>query len=125
MTSTPLEPAARRIDRDGAIRIVSIVASALLVVAIASEVVEIATNLDRLAFPLDGDRVLYMDAARSWLNGTGFYHPYQLAGPYEVRSGDILYPPPMLLVFAPLAAIPEPSPPSSITRSRSASRSRP
>jgi hypothetical protein len=71
-------------------------------------VVEILTNLDRLAFPLDGDRVLYMDAARSWLNGTGFYHDYQLAGPYEVRSGDILYPPPMLLVFAPLAAIPDP-----------------
>jgi len=108
MTTTPIEPAARAIDRDRVVRIVAIVLSAFLVFAIAYEVVEILTNLDRLAFPLDGDRVLYMNAAQSWLDGTGFYHPYQVAGPYEVRSGDILYPPPMLLVFAPLAVIPDP-----------------
>jgi hypothetical protein len=94
--------------RDRWIRLAALVASAVLVVGIALEVVEIVTNLDRLAFPIDGDRVLYMNAARSWLDGNGFYHAYQLAGPYEVRSGDILYPPPMLLVFAPLAAMPEP-----------------
>ena len=125
MTTAPLDPAAAPpgqaqptqttpagraagIDRERLVRIVALVLSGLLVVAIAGEVVEILTNLDRLAFPIDGDRVLYMDATRSWLNGTGFYHDYQLAGPYDVRSGDILYPPPMLLVFAPLAVIPEP-----------------
>jgi len=125
MTTAPLDPTAAPsgqgeptetmpavraagIDRDRLVRIVALVLSGFLVLAIAAEVVEILTNLDRLAFPIDGDRVLYMDATRSWLNGTGFYHDYQLAGPYDVRSGDILYPPPMLLVFAPLAVIPEP-----------------
>jgi hypothetical protein len=97
-----------RLDRDRVVTIVALVASAVLVVAIALEVVEIATNLNRLAFPLDGDRVLYMNAARDWLAGRGFYEAYQLAGPYDIRSGDILYPPPMLLVFAPLAILPDP-----------------
>jgi hypothetical protein len=89
------------------IRLVAIVAAVGLGVAIVGEIIEIATNVGRLAFPLDGDRVLYATAARSWLGGQGFYHPYQLAGPYDIRSGDILYPPPMLLVFAPLAALPD------------------
>ena len=90
------------------ITIVAVIVSVALLVAIVGEVIEIASNLNRLAFPLDGDRVLYMNAARDWLGGRGFYESYQLAGPYEIRSGDILYPPPMLLVFAPLAIIPDP-----------------
>jgi len=54
------------------------------------------------------DFELYRDATSRWLSGGSFYEPYQLAGPYEIRSGDILYPPPMLLVFAPLAVLPAP-----------------
>jgi hypothetical protein len=96
------------VDRERIVRLVALVASAALIVAILAEVVEIATNLNRLAFPLDGDRVLYANAARDWLAGRGFYESYQLAGPYDIRSGDILYPPPMLLVFAPLAVLPDP-----------------
>jgi hypothetical protein len=96
------------VDRDRIVRVVALVASAALVVAIVGELVEIATNLNRLAFPLDGDRVLYVNAARDWLAGRGFYESYQLAGPYDIRSGDILYPPPMRLVFAPLAIVPDP-----------------
>ena len=95
------------LERDRVVTIVAVVASLALLVAIAGEIVEIATNLNRLAFPLDGDRVLYANAARDWLAGRGFYESYQLAGPYVIRSGDILYPPPMLLVFAPLASLPE------------------
>ena len=98
----------RPVDRDRLVAVVAVSMSALLVVAIALEIVEILTNLDRLAFPIDGDRVLYANAARDWLAGRGFYESYQLAGPYEIRSGDILYPPPMLLVFAPLAVLPDP-----------------
>ena len=98
----------RPVDRERVVTIAAAVASVILLGAILAEIVEIATNLDRLAFPLDGDRVLYAAAARSWLDGHGFYHAYQLAGPYDIVSGDILYPPPMLLVFAPLAALPDP-----------------
>ncbi|HEV7811215.1 MAG TPA: hypothetical protein VGO64_11480 [Candidatus Limnocylindrales bacterium] len=98
----------RALDANVVVRVVAILLSIGLLVFVASEVLEIVSNLDRLAFPIDGDRVLYAEAARSWVAGTGFYHPYQLAGPYEVASGDILYPPPMLLVFAPLAVLPAP-----------------
>ena len=95
------------VDRSRLVTAVAVLASAALVVAILGEVLEIATNLNRLAFPLDGDRILYANAARDWLAGRGFYESYQLAGPYDIRSGDILYPPPMLLVFAPLAILPD------------------
>jgi hypothetical protein len=99
---------ARAVDPNVIARVVATALSVGILVFIASEVVEIVTNLGRLAFPIDGDRILYANAARSWVAGTGFYHPYQLAGPYDVMSGDILYPPPMLLVFAPLALLPAP-----------------
>ena len=49
---------------------------------------------------------LYMAATRSWLSGLGFYHPYQLSGPYEITPGDILYPPVALLLFVPFTVLP-------------------
>ena len=52
------------------------------------------------------DYNLYMDATRSWLAGHGFYHLYQLAGPYEITPGDILYPPVALWLFAPFTVLP-------------------
>lgn len=101
-----LAPHRRRVDPALLASMVALVASVVLAVLIVGEIIEIATHQDQLAFALDGDRVLYANAALSWLHGTGFYHPYQVAGPYEVASGDILYPPPMLLVFTPLALLP-------------------
>ena len=44
----------------------------------------------------------YLDRTRSWLAGDGYYLPRQLAGPYVVQTGDALYPPPSVLLFAPL-----------------------
>lgn len=52
------------------------------------------------------DFVLYRDAAARWLSGGPFYEPYQLAGPYEVTAGDILYPPVALLLFVPFIYVP-------------------
>jgi hypothetical protein len=52
------------------------------------------------------DFVLYRDAAQRWLSGGPFYQPYQLAGPYVVSPGDILYPPPTLILFAPFTVLP-------------------
>ncbi len=49
------------------------------------------------------DHATYMAAVHRWLDGGSFYHPYQLAGPYEIRMTEILYPPtilPLLVVFA-------------------------
>src|SRR5450759_88660 len=47
------------------------------------------------------DYRLYMDAARRWLDGGGFYLPFQVAGPYPVLLGDVMYPPNALFLFVP------------------------
>lgn len=52
------------------------------------------------------DFQLYMDATRSWLAGGPFYHAYQLAGPYPIQNGDILYQPNALFLFVPFAVVP-------------------
>jgi hypothetical protein len=46
---------------------------------------------------------LYRDVTTRWLNGGSFFEPYQVAGPYEIRAGDVLYPPVALLLFVPFA----------------------
>ena len=53
--------------------------------------------------PLGVDFQLYRQATVRWLGGGPFYEPYQLAGPHEIRAGDILYPPVALWLFAPFA----------------------
>ncbi len=57
--------------------------------------------------PFGKDVALYREAAARWLAGGPFYEPRQLAGPYEVAHGDILYPPVALLLFAPAAVLPD------------------
>jgi hypothetical protein len=52
------------------------------------------------------DYRLYMDATRSWLAGTGFYLPEQLAGRYEIVHGVVLYPPTTLLFLLPFTGLP-------------------
>lgn len=52
------------------------------------------------------DYTMYMDATRRWLEGGSYFHPYQLAGPYPVQMGDVLYPPNVLLLFIPFAILP-------------------
>jgi hypothetical protein len=56
--------------------------------------------------PLGVDATLYRDATLRWLGGGSFYESYQLAGPYEIRAGDILYPPIGLVLFVPFAVVP-------------------
>jgi hypothetical protein len=52
------------------------------------------------------DYTLYMDATRRWLSGGEFYPAAQLAGPYVLAWGAILYPPQMLALFVPFTALP-------------------
>jgi hypothetical protein len=51
--------------------------------------------------PLGVDFGLYRDVTTRWLHGGPFFEPYQLAGPYEIRAGDVLYPPVALWLFVP------------------------
>ena len=61
---------------------------------------------DPLEQPLGVDFQLYRDVAARWLAGGPYFEPYQLAGPYEIRAGDVLYPPVGLILFVPFAVLP-------------------
>ena len=52
------------------------------------------------------DYTLYMEATRRWLAGGPFYEPYQLAGPYAIQMGDVLYPPNSLYLLVPFTVLP-------------------
>jgi hypothetical protein len=58
--------------------------------------------------PFGVDFTLYRDVAARWLAGGPYFEPYQLAGPYEIQAGDVLYPPVALWLFVPFAWLPEP-----------------
>jgi len=61
---------------------------------------------DPLEQPLGVDFVLYRDVAARWLAGGPFFEPRQLAGPYEIVAGDVLYPPVGLWLFVPFVVLP-------------------
>jgi hypothetical protein len=52
------------------------------------------------------DYEIYMDATRRWLAGGPFYLPLQVAGPYPVLLGVVLYPPNALILFVPFTFLP-------------------
>jgi hypothetical protein len=54
--------------------------------------------------PFGVDFHLYRDVTNRWLAGGPFFEPYQVAGPYDIRAGDVLYPPVALWLFVPFAA---------------------
>lgn len=77
------------------------------VVVFAQELVTMAGNRSLMAVP-GLDYSSYMDATRRWLAGGSFYESWQLAGPYAIAVGDILYPPQMLALFVPFTVLPWP-----------------
>ena len=83
----------------------------LAIVAIGILLLPIADLLNAAAKPnfngygaIDFD--LYLNATRRWLAGGPFFEPYQLAGPYPIRMGDVLYPPNILLLMIPFTVLP-------------------
>ncbi len=52
------------------------------------------------------DRDIYASAAQSWLQSGQWYHPRQLAGPYDIVYGDVLYPPLLLYLLLPFQLLP-------------------
>lgn len=52
------------------------------------------------------DFSLYHDATVRWLGGGSFYGEYQLQGPYPITHGDVLYPPPVLVLLVPFVFLP-------------------
>ncbi len=52
------------------------------------------------------DADIYLDAAESWLADGTWYLPRQLAGPYGIEHGDVLYPPVTALPAGPVRILP-------------------
>jgi len=82
------------------------VALALSAVVFALPVLFVLAIPDPLEQPFGVDVALYREAAARWFAGGPFYEPHQLAGPYEVAHGDILYPPVGLWLFVPVTLLP-------------------
>ncbi len=84
-------------------------AALLLSIAVfAVPLVFVLVTPNALEQPVGVDYLLYRDAAARWLAGGPFFEPYQLAGPYPISAGDILYPPVGLWLFVPFAVLPAP-----------------
>ena len=82
------------------------VALAVSVAVFALPVVFALVTPHALEQPVGVDFQLYRDTATRWLAGGPFFEPYQLAGPYQISAGDILYPPVGLWLFVPFAVLP-------------------
>lgn len=52
------------------------------------------------------DLQIYRDATERLFAGDGWYLPRQLSGPYEIQSGDVLYPPVAAWFFLPWLVLP-------------------
>jgi hypothetical protein len=90
---------------DGLSRRVALALSALVFVLPVAFVLAIPDPLEQ---PLGVDFELYRTVAARWLAGGPYMEPYQLAGPYEITAGDVLYPPVALVLFVPFAVMAAP-----------------
>lgn len=87
-------------------RPVALVVIGLAFVGMAAQLVSLGQGWAVAQTELANDYRIYTDAARSWLAGDGFYHPYQLEGPYLALPPAVLYPPPALILFVPFVFLP-------------------
>jgi hypothetical protein len=84
------------------------IAATLAVAVFAIPIVFVLLVPHPLEQPFGVDFHLYRDATTRWFLGGPFYEPYQLAGPYPISAGDILYPPVALWLFLPFTIPGEP-----------------
>jgi hypothetical protein len=80
-------------------------AAATLVIA-ALRAVHFVSTIPDLSASIGVDYQIYMSAARRWLTGEGFFFPFQLAGPYVIAGGEVLYPPVVLWLLVPFSFLP-------------------
>ena len=75
------------------------VALALSAIVFAMPVLFVLAIPHPLEQPFGVDFTLYRDVTIRWLGGGPYFEPYQLAGPYPISAGDVLYPPVALWLF--------------------------
>jgi hypothetical protein len=56
--------------------------------------------------PFGRDLTLYQAQLRGWLAGAPMYPAYELAGPFQIVEGSILYPPVAIVAFLPTLLMP-------------------
>lgn len=81
-------------------------AVALALAFVLLDLLDLAANSATLGSQVGVDYRLYIDTATRWLHGGPYFHSYQVAGPYEISAGDVLYPPVALLLFVPFTFLP-------------------
>jgi hypothetical protein len=81
-------------------------AVALTCFFVCIDVLDVVANSSTLRSQIGVDYQLYMNAGTSWLHGGPFFQSHQLAGPYQISAGDILYPPVSLILFVPFTFLP-------------------
>ena len=79
---------------------------ALTLVFVLVDLFDVVINGPTLRLQVGVDYHLYIDTASRWLRDGTYFQPYQLAGPYQISAGDILYPPLALLLFVPFTVVP-------------------
>lgn len=103
MTARSL-PLVRRDPRGRAVDIAALALTALFLGLLVRDLVPLLPNLDPAKIAVDYH--LYLDATQRAVNGSFYYLPYQLQGPYEAFPGVILYPPTFILVMLPFLVLP-------------------
>jgi hypothetical protein len=81
-------------------------AFALTIGLVLLDLIDIGANSATLRNQIGVDYHLYMETATRWLAGGPYFQADQLAGPYPISAGDILYPPVALLLFVPFSFLP-------------------
>lgn len=79
---------------------------ALIVVAFMLGGTIVASTIGRPPVVFGSDLDLYLNATRSYLAGSGFYPAYEIAGPFPVVDGVVLYPPSTIPLFVPFLILP-------------------
>jgi hypothetical protein len=88
------------------IDIACLVLTGVILAMLVRDLIPLLPNLDPTKIAIDYN--LYVDATRRFLEGGGYYLPYQLEGPYPADPGVILYPPTFILVMLPFVYLPWP-----------------
>jgi hypothetical protein len=83
-----------------------VVATTGLIVAFALAVASLTWTAASASDRVGADFRLYLDASQRFAAGDGLYPVRQLAGPYQLADGDILYPPPIVLLMLPFTVLP-------------------
>lgn len=88
-------------------RVATLAVTGTLLVLAAWNLSVLVPHVLEQKYALGVDLHQILAATRRWLDGEGFYFPHQLAGPYHIVGGDILYPPVVLWLLVPFLYLPQ------------------